>query len=218
MTPVNGARRRRRAASTGTGPVLVVEHTGDNNLVTFRFKLKDVKMSAAEDDFDAGGHKFRAGAIIIPNANARAARADAQGSSASPAWAVASAPTVKTHDLDIPRIGYVHSWSRTQDEGWVRAALDTYGVPYTYFGDKEARAHAEPAREVRRHHLPARRRQRAVARRRASPMTGKAPLPYKKTAETPILGTPDSTDDIRGGMGIEGLMNLVQVRAARAAR
>ena len=43
---------------------------------------------------------------------------------------------MKTHDLDIPRIGYIHSWSRTQDEGWVRAALDTYGVPYTYFGDR----------------------------------------------------------------------------------
>jgi hypothetical protein len=44
---------------------------------------------------------------------------------------------VKTHDLDIPRIGYVHSWSRTQDEGWVRAALDTFGVPYTYFADQK---------------------------------------------------------------------------------
>ena len=26
-----------------------------------------------------------------------------------------SAPTVKTHPLTVPRIGYVHSWSRTQD-------------------------------------------------------------------------------------------------------
>jgi hypothetical protein len=33
-------------------------------------------------------------------------------------------------------------------------------------------------------------------------------VPYKKTAETPAFGTPDSTDDIRGGMGIDGLMNL----------
>ena len=55
------------------------------------------------------------------------------------AWAVATAPAVRTHDLDVPRIGYVHSWSRTQDEGWVRAALDTYGVPYTYFGDIKLR-------------------------------------------------------------------------------
>jgi hypothetical protein len=39
-------------------------------------------------------------------------------------------------------------------------------------------------------------------------VTGKDPVPYKKTAETPAFGTPDSTDDIRGGMGIDGLMNL----------
>jgi hypothetical protein len=38
------------------------------------------------------------------------------------AMAVAYAPSFQTHDLDVPRIGYVHSWSRTQDEGWTRAA------------------------------------------------------------------------------------------------
>src|SRR5437870_6725164 len=32
----------------GSGPVLVVEHTADNNIVTFRFKHPDVRMLAAE--------------------------------------------------------------------------------------------------------------------------------------------------------------------------
>ena len=41
--------------------------------------------------------------------------------------------------MKVPRIGYVHSWSRTQDEGWVRAALDHYSVPYTYFADQKLR-------------------------------------------------------------------------------
>ncbi|HEY7878909.1 MAG TPA: hypothetical protein VIC55_11810, partial [Gemmatimonadaceae bacterium] len=40
--------------------------------------------------------------------------------------------------------------------------------------------------------------------------TGAAPLPYKKTAEFQSLGTPDASDDIRGGMGIEGVMNLYE--------
>ena len=53
----------------GSGPVVVVAATADNNIVTFRFKNADVKMSAAEDDFEAGGHKFHAGSIIIPNAD-----------------------------------------------------------------------------------------------------------------------------------------------------
>jgi hypothetical protein len=37
---------------------------------------------------------------------------------------------------------------------------------------------------------------------------GAKPLPYKATKEFPALGYPDSTDDVRGGMGITGLMNL----------
>ena len=84
------------------------------------------------------GHKFRAGAFIIPNADRATLEPQFKELGLS-AWAVASAPSVKTHELNIPRIGYVHSWSRTQDEGWVRAALDYYGVPYTYFADKKLR-------------------------------------------------------------------------------
>ena len=33
-------------------------------------------MLAAEDDFELGGHKFRAGTFIIPNANVNALRVD----------------------------------------------------------------------------------------------------------------------------------------------
>ena len=51
---------------------------------------------------------------------------------------MASVPAdLKQHDLDVPRIGYIHSWGNTQDEGWVRAALDYYKIPYTYFGENE---------------------------------------------------------------------------------
>ena len=92
----------------GTGNVLVVDHTGDNTIVTFRFKNKDVKMLAAEDDFELGGHKFRAGAFIVPNAD-RAKLEPSLKDLGLSAWAVASAPPVKTHDLDVPRIGYVHA-------------------------------------------------------------------------------------------------------------
>src|SRR5262245_39369515 len=98
--------------STGaSGLTLVVDHTADNNLVTFRFKNADVKMLAAEDDFEVAGHKFRAGAIVVPNAD-RARLEPMLKDLGLSAWAVASAPAVKTHELDVPRIGYVHSWNR----------------------------------------------------------------------------------------------------------
>ena len=190
----------------GTGPVIVVEHTGDNNIVTFRYKLKDVKMAAAEDDFDAAGRRFRAGAIVIENANASQIDPVLKQLGLS-GFAMASAPAVKTHDLDVPRILYLHSWSRTQDEGWVRAALETYGIPFTYMGDKEL-ANMSDLRSkydvVIYPHIGG----SAESAVNGVPMTGTQPVPYKKTAETPSFGTPDSTSDIRGGMGINGLMNL----------
>ena len=192
----------------GTGRTLVVEHTADNALVTFRFKNPGVAMAAAEEDFEMAGRKFRAGAIIVPNAD-RAALEPMLKDLGLSAWAVDTAPSVRTHDLDLPRIGYVHSWTRTQDEGWVRAALDTYGVPYTYFADQKLKD--EPDLRAKYDvivfpHVGG----TATAQVNGMAMTGTAPLPYRKTDKTPNLGFVDQSDDIRGGMGLEGLANLVK--------
>ena len=191
----------------GSGPVLVVEHTTDNNLVTFRFKHKDVKMQAAEEEFEVAGRKFRAGAFIIPNAD-RAALEPSLKALGLSAWAVASAPSVRVHDLDVPRIGYIHSWANTQNEGWVRAAFDTFGVPYTYFADIKAReGNLRQKYDVIVYpHVGG----NAQSQVNGIPKTGTAPLPYKKTSATPNLGAQDEADDIRGGMGWEGLMELVK--------
>jgi hypothetical protein len=189
----------------GTGPVLVVDHTSDNNLMAFRFKNAGVRMRAAEGDFEAAGRRFRAGAFIIPAAD-RARLEPQLVSLGLSAWAVPSMPDVKTHDLDVPRIGYVHSWQRTQDEGWVRAALDTYGVPYTYFADQKLRGGNLRARyDVIIYPHVGGTPQSQVA---GIPKTTGPAIPYRKSAATPNLGALDQTDDIRGGMGIEGLMEL----------
>jgi hypothetical protein len=191
----------------GTGPVLVVEHTTDNNLVAFRYKHKDVRMQAAEEDFELSGRRFRAGAFVIPNAN-RAALEPTLKELGLTAWAVASAPNVPLHDLDLPRIGYVHAWQRTQDEGWVRAALDTYAIPYTYFADQKLReGNLRAQYDVIIFPHVGGNAQSQVA---GIPKTGPAPLPYKKTDATPNLGAQDQSDDIRGGMGYEGLLELMK--------
>ena len=194
----------------GHGPVLVVEHTADVGLVTFRFKNADVRMLAAEEDFELAGRTLRAGAIIVPDAGERvrstlASHLESLGLSA---WAVDATPMVKTHELDVPRIGYVHSWTRTQDEGWWRAALDTYGVPYTYLADQELRAGNLRAQfdVLLFPHVGG----SAVSQVNGMPIAGGAPLPYRKTPDTPNLGALDSSDDIRGGMGLEGLAELAR--------
>ncbi len=191
---------------TGSGDVLVVENNTDNVLTSFRFKHPDVKMEAAEDDFDVDGHHLRAGAFIVRDGSNAAVR-----KTISELGLIAfatTAPTVKTHPLTVPRIGYVHSWSRTQDEGWVRASLDHYGVPYTYFADQKLREGNLRAKYdvIVFPNVGG----TAVSQVNGIPMTGKDPIPYKKSDITPNLGAEDSSDDIRGGMGIEGLTNLVK--------
>ena len=189
----------------GTGNVLVIDHSTDNSLVTFRFKHANVPMQAAEDEFEAGGRKFRAGAFIVPNAD-RAALEPSLREAGLTALAVASAPSVKSHDLDVPRIGYVHSWQRTQDEGWVRAAFDHFNVPYTYFGDIKLREGGLRAKYdvIVFPHVG------GTPQSMVNGISGNEPIPYKKSDLTPNLGVQDQADDIRGGMGFEGLLELVK--------
>ncbi len=191
----------------GSGGTLVVEHTSDNNLMTFHFKNKDVRMQVAEEDFELNGRKLRAGALIIPDANRASLEPQLKDLGLS-AWAVDAAPPVKTHTLTIPRIGYIHSWSRTQDEGWVRAALDYYGVPYTYFADQKLKEGNLRSRYdvIVFPHVGG----TSASTINGIAMTGSVPIPYKKTGQTPNLGGVDETDDIRGGMGLEGLQELAK--------
>jgi hypothetical protein len=211
MTPLGGDATARGGVLEGAGPFLVVEHTADTHLAVFRFRNANVKMSAAERDFEIttanGPRRMPAGSIVIPNADRSnlAPQLEALGLAA---WALPAAPAVPTHDLDLPRVGYVHSWTRTQDEGWWRAAFDAYGVPYTYFADQKLRdGNLRAKYDVIV--FP------NVGGTFASQvgglaLSGSAPLPYKRTAETPNLSPLDASDDIRGGMGQQGLDELAK--------
>ncbi len=197
---------------TGAGTTVVVENNSDNTLVSFRFKFPNVKMSAAEEAFDVSGHHIGAGSIVIENAN-RTQLEPVLKQLGLTAWGAASAPSVKTHDLDIPRIGYIHSWSRTQDEGWVRAALDTYGIPYTYFGENQVEKLGDLRSKYDVLIYPhGGSGVGNVGGGRGGRGRGGAgadlPVPYKSTKEFPSLGFPDSTDDIRGALGEEGMKAL----------
>ena len=202
MTPITG-HVTAAGGINGNGATVVVEHSGDNNMVAFRYRLPGTKMSASEAAFEAGGHKFAAGSFIIPAAN-RAQIEPVLKELGLSAWGVSDAPTVKSHDLDIPRIGYIHSWSNTQDEGWVRAALDYYKIPYDYFGENSVRKMGALRSKFDVILWP-----HGGAVGQMPPTDGK-PIPYQRTAEYLALGYPDSTSDTRGGLGEDGLKMLYE--------
>ncbi len=189
----------------GRGDILVVDHTTDNNLMAFRFRHVDVVMQAAEGRFELNDTEFSAGSFIIQGADLPTLEASLKELGLS-ATRTNKMPEVAVHELDVPRIGYVHSWRRTQDEGWVRGALDHYGIPYDYFADQRLRDGGLRAKYdvIIFPHVggDARSQVNGIA------MTGDLPLPYRRTDATPHLGVLDESDDIRGGMGVEGLMEL----------
>jgi hypothetical protein len=191
-------------AVNGSGSVYVVNHNADNSLATLRYRLKDVAIEAAEEPFEAGGHKFNRGSFII-----RKASADELQRAASDLGIqvfAADAPSVKTHPVKAARVAVMHTWLSTQDEGWWRLAFDQLGVPFTYISTQDAAKDAD----LRRKYdviifAPVGRGAAAIIN--GLPMYGN-PLPWKTTALTPNLGKTDETDDMRPGLGLTGLMNL----------
>ena len=192
----------------GTGPVVIVDHTTDNVLMAFRFKHAGVKMQAAEEDFEAGGRKFRAGSFIIPAADRAALDADDEGARDLPgsAWRRRrrSRRTISTCRASAT---CTRGRTRRTKAGCARRSTPT-ACRTRYFGDIKLREGnlRQKYDVIIFPHVGG----NAQSQVNGIPKTGTLPLPYKKTAETPNLGAQDQADDIRGGMGWEGLMELVK--------
>jgi hypothetical protein len=189
----------------GTGSTYLVNHNGDNALVTLRYQLKDVSVEAAEEPFEAAGHKFNRGSFII-----RKASADDLSRASNPlgiqVYAVADAPPVKTHIIKPARVALMHTWLDTQNEGWWRLALDQMQVPYAYISTQDvAREENLKAKYDVIIFAPVGSPPNAIVD--GMPMYGN-PLPWKTTSLTPNIGKIDSTEDIRPGLGWSGLANL----------
>ena len=188
-----------------------VNHAAEPELMPFRYRLKDVKMLAAEDGFTQGNVKFNSGTFLIPKegnpADLEARLAAACGELGLTAHGLAAMPEVKTHELDAPRIAILHSWVNTQDEGWFRLGLDRLGVPYAYIPLQEIRDTADLKAKYDVIIFPP----AALfgkAQRIVNGVGGANPIPFQKTEKYPHLGTPDSRDDIRGGIELAGILNL----------
>ncbi len=115
---------------------------------------------------------------------------------------------VPTHDADLPRIALLHTWSRTQDEGWARYSLDQQGVEYDYIGEDRIGSMGELRDRydlILFPHQGARNTAKRIFQGR-DPEDG--PIAYTWTPEFPSHGFPDATEDMTGGMGYEGLLAL----------
>ncbi|HYN81505.1 MAG TPA: M14 family zinc carboxypeptidase [Gemmatimonadaceae bacterium] len=190
-------------STVGTGTTLIVKHLGDWRSAVLPWKLRGGRASAAAATFTVGGTTYPAGTFIIENTSSQAR--DLVSALGLNAVAVSSVPSVRKHLINVPRTALLHSWIETQNEGWIRFAFDQMGIPYTYISDQDLRRAGTLDRfdvVVFPHVSGA-----VTTLLNGRPMVG-PPIPWKKTAATPNLGKWDETDDIRAGMGLEGLATL----------
>lgn len=191
--------------------VFAVNNTAEPELMAFRYRLKDIKMLAAEDAFSEGATKFNAGTFLVPREGNPSDIADRLAKACADlgltVYGLAGKIDVKTHDLDAPRLAILHSWLNTQDEGWFRLALDKLGVPYAYIPLQEIRDTEDLKSKYDVIIFPPA-GMLGKAARIVNGIGGAEPVPYKKSDKYPNLGTPDARDDIRGGIELKGIVNL----------
>ncbi len=187
----------------------VVNYNADNNLTSFRFANPDIAIEAAEASFEIDGETYNAGSFVIPVQgnpdDLRERLGDAVSEYRFKAVGVPTSPDVPTHPVRVPRIAVMHTWQTTQTEGWIRVAFDEVGVPYDYISVHEVR---DNPNLIERYDAIIFGPSSGNALSIVNGLQGNRPMPWMKTEVTPNLGAVASTEDMRGGLGLEGVVNL----------
>jgi hypothetical protein len=187
-------------AGSGTAG-LAVAHLGSNNMITFRYRLKAVKMKIAEASFTAEGVTFPAGSFIVTGTPAELASARTQVEALGlTSAALSSVPTVASHDAVVPRVAIYSQWSGTQELGWYRHAFDQFGIPFDLiFKERVAKGNLKADYDVIL--MAAQNINRAAV---LAPAAAK-PVPYLKSDKYKSLGVYGESSDITGGFGAGGV-------------
>ena len=187
----------------GEGPVTAVLHNGANSLATLRYRLKDLKFEAIEQPFKAGGTDLPAGTLLVASSPRVKSEIEKLGLQAV---ALAEAPNVKKHLVDLPRLAVFTTWGSTQDVGWVRYAFDHFEIPSDLiYKERIRQGNLRAAYDVIV--IPSQGRGGAKGLVFDIESKGKR-YAYTKGGEFPSLGAYGESEDITGGMGIPGVAEL----------
>jgi hypothetical protein len=187
----------------GAAAYAIADH-GSPNLITLRYGLKDVAVQIAEKPFTAGGVSFPAGTFVVP-ASAGGDWKPLAAKLGLDVVGLAASPKVAMHGAVLPRVAVFSTWAGTQDVGWVRFTFDQYKVPYDLIF-KERVLQGDLAKDYDLILIPNQVRS-AKALVVDIPKSEK-PLAYRKTDKFKFLGDYGSSDDISGGMGAAGVVEL----------
>jgi Zinc carboxypeptidase len=190
---------------SGTGPHVAVAHVGSNHFVTLRWRLKDLKAQVVEKSFNAQGREFPPGSLVINVGSAGDRVKKAVEELGLVAVGLSSPPTVPMHEADLPRIAMFSTWGSTQEVGWVRHAFDKFEVPFELiFKERVRKGNLRADYDVL---LIPNQGNNGKFIVYDVPSRGK-PIAYTKTDQFKFLGEYGSSEDITGGMGLEGVVEI----------
>jgi hypothetical protein len=193
-------------AVKGSGAVTAILHNGSNNLITLRYRLKDLQFDAIEKPVKSGNTDLPAGTLLVASSQRVKAEVEKLGLQAV---ALAAAPDVKKHSVDLPRLAMFSTWGNTQDLGWVRYAFDKFEVNYDLiYKERVKQGNLRAAYDVIL--IPSQGGRGGGAKGLIfdiDPKPGKT-YAYKKDPAFPSLGEYGESDDITGGMGLQGVGEL----------
>ncbi len=193
-------------AVKGSGAVTAILHNGSNHLITLRYHLKDLHFDAIEKPVKAGNTELPAGTMLVASSPRVKAEVEKLGLQAV---ALAAAPDVKKHAIDLPRLAMFSTWGSTQDPGWVRYAFDKFGIDYDLiYKERIRQGNLRAAYDVIV--IPSQGGRGGGAKGLIfdiDPRPGKT-FAYTKEAAFPALGAYGESQDISGGMGLLGVAEL----------
>ena len=193
---------RGNLADTRAAKFVAVMHNGALNLATLRYRLKDLRVKAATAPFKVRDTEYPAGSLILPletpTREAVVKHIEGLGLTAA---SLESMPAVATTDVDLPRLAVYSTWSSTEKVGWVRLAFDRFEIPY----DLIYKDHAKQGNLRAKYDVIVIPHQTNSGKAlvHESPTTSR-PLAYRKSDRFKTFGMYGETDDVRGGMGLEG--------------
>jgi Zinc carboxypeptidase len=198
-TPIENVTLKGKVTGSGTA-ALAVAHLGSNNMIAFRYRLRNVPMKIAEKSFTADGVEFPAGSFVIAAPADLAAARTAVEQLGLTAASLASLPSVAMHEADAPRIAMYSSWNGTQEIGWVRFTFDKFGIPYDLiYKERVRKGNLRADYDVIV--MPT----QTATRQSVFQPSAARPVPYMKDAKYKFLGMYGESPDITGGMGGEGV-------------